>query len=185
MGKSLIIKGADFSANAIERISVVTKEYNKLFQVNNADTSTLYNAGEVEYANLPTLDYKKGVYLKVDISSTSGEVVGANYGKSAVTEFIDVEDYTSVSITGSCGASGSGAILLLAFYNSSKKLIHALGCSTNLINGNITKIIGETFTGTLNDVTIPEGTKYIRSCQQGNVPLANEFKITLKKEVVE
>lgn len=176
----LIIPNADFSANCIGGVSVVS----------------------VDYTTLKTYDRQSDVAVNQIASLTSGN--GASYlsfaegtlnegiDKIATSDYLDVEGFETFKYTGHIHVStyriGYGCV---CFYNSNKQYLGGYGTEGNrndieqaLINvGKIHNMITET-TNVVEGV-IPENAKYamVGVYLDDNTPI-EEFKFTVKKVVV-
>lgn len=150
MGKSLIIKGADFSENGM-RETVVT-----------VDKSALYNKGGVLITaenfmsqGSPDTSYN---YIKADGSAIGG---ASNVGVKMFSSKFDAEDYETLVVTFANLPSGAvstlGWQIGIGFTDSNDVPIKAYTANSDAIGDKIIKVAAD-FSG---EVAIPTGTKWV------------------------
>lgn len=176
MGKSLIIKGADFSANGFN-LNVIRKTITKLVN---------YDGIEVTE---PTIRSESIYFYE---HSTTGEMLGAsNLASSASTnrysytamDLIDVEDYTEVEITTRVDQGTYqkvGGLAVLFFLDSSMNLIGGLSSATQDLPNSVCERVGISDAYRTFVRNIPFGAKYIVCTCQDKIGY-NNFKLELRK----
>lgn len=188
MGKSLIIKGADFSANGF-KYGVETKVYNTWYDKDGIATPV---------TALPLTDKSRGIYYMVDTSSGNNyRIVKSEWGDYLITGFLDVEGYDSLTYKGYVPFTNSIAnrgICALAFFDRAESNPNipiwfaanndsAGSLTVGGANGKCAYLIGE---GGVKELTIdiPQGAKYVvATVRRDSENMITEASITLKRVV--
>lgn len=180
--KKLVIKGADFSANGFS-LTVVTKEITSLYT----------SLGEYVYGN--NVELPNGQYIWEDFANNginfaqrfAGSAINPVWGSSA--DYIDVEDYTRVTIKSAIaslkvGSNGYG--IILGFLDSNKQLLGGLCCAPEGTTGLICECVGYSLSVREFTREIPIGCRYICATAYVNSSSVEgeSFKITLAKDVL-
>ena len=179
MGKSLIIKGADFSASGY-KYTLVTEDVTTLKDYQGNTISS--------YADLYNVTTSQGLYVYANDRSGTTSSTGTNYAKIGATDFIDLQDFQFIDYIGFCPALNNTTMSfgLLFFYsraNLDSLIPGSYGSALNPNSGTtITDIQGPVTS--LSDIPIPADARYVRCTQYYVSGYTGEFKLTLKKYVV-
>lgn len=178
MGKALIIKGADFSANGFH------------YQTVRREITTLYDyTGNVK-TTVADLPVSQAVYFYED-SSTHALAVGGSLGGAVSTSnglgnrtYVEVEDYKKAIVTSRVSVGGSGVIgglAVLFFLDENLNIVGGLSSG----NSNTCRNVGLSNELRTFEVDIPATAKYAVATMMGNetIDLSN-FKLVLEKQVI-
>lgn len=174
MGKSLIIKDADFSNNGF-RYQEVTKTITDLYNK---------SGSKVTDWSVQMSLISQTIYYSEKAGAVLG--VGSNYSNAASTLLIDVEDYQSATVHTKCGVAAGPTVLGCA-------VMLFLDANQNVIGGYSTAPVGATNVisqgvGTVSVLTdftkeIPSNCKYVVCTFHGAdaSETFTKFKLELKK----
>lgn len=180
MGKKLVIKGADFSANGFH-FEIVKKEVTKLVKKDGSEVSqgdTIDKADSVYYYE----QANKG-YLAAGSNFGGAVSTSSSFAAGGAVD-IDVEDYTDAEVTSTLvipGQSSIAGVAIMFFLDSSKNIIGGFSTGDS-VKG--CQNVGASDTERTFSMKIPARSKYVvcTVCQlSGVVPY---FKLTLSKKVV-
>lgn len=177
MGKKLVIKGADFSANGFT-YEIVKKEVTALYDKNGnavamGDT-VASSSSRYFYEKTETGALSEGSAL-VGTASTSSGLSGT---------FVTVEDYTDaeVTTTNSFGPSGVIAgVAVMFFLDSTKKILG--GFSTGDSIKGCTNV-GTSLSERTLSMKVPAGSVYVVCTVYNNGGTIPYFKLTLSKKIM-
>lgn len=179
MGKSLIIKGADFSSNGFKYTKVI-KTVTDLYNYQNV---------KIEDWSVQMATPSNGVYYSEKANAVLGK--GTALNGTASTLLIDVEDYTHAKVYTKCNIPYSPSapsvlgVAIMLFVDSNNKIIG--GYSTANVNSSntISEGVGAINTMTYFEKEIPTGCRYVVCTFNGTnaSTLFESFKLELKKYV--
>ena len=173
MGKSLIIKGADFSENGMKE-TVVT-----------VDKSALYNNGGVQIT-AENVESQTSADASYNYIKKDGTLFGSgtDVGQKIFSSKFDAEDYETLVVTfvkvpgGNVGSQywqfGIG------FADANNVPIKAYTSNVDATGDKIVKV-NDTFSG---EIPIPSGTKWIYITDIVNATNLSNHSVVLKKSVI-
>jgi hypothetical protein len=177
MGKSLIIKGADFSENGFKYEEVKTT------------ISDLYNYQGVKITDwaVQMASGSNGVYYYEKEGALLGK--GTGLANIASTLLIDVEDYEIANVYNMCEIGPYGIVLgvaIMLFLDSTQKVIGGFSTANIGATNVVSEGVGQVNTLTSFSKNIPVGTKYAVCSFRGTnaATLFTQFKLDLIKYTV-
>lgn len=178
MGKSLIIKGADFSANGMQYESIDTI-VNKLYGKGTGQGSLV----EINSSEWPLPEADGRVYYNASHGNDYYLLKNMQYG--LVSNKVAVGDNDHVKVRTKCELGGD--YVIMACIDSNEVMLGGYVTTSGAVETFLTKA-GAAIGWREFEMDIPEGTTHVIAtyiCSDGSTPFGNDgFKITLTKYTI-